>query len=187
MNPYSFEFIDLIFILVFIAIFSYLVGFLVFVFKFIIVAGFHFCHAIVTKDRMKKDLVAYNTLICADLKIEEPTLYFNKDNYSTGYYHPTRIEVGINLYICRYLKHDPIRTLAHELRHKYQFDNNYINKYEVVLSRQTYKAHWMGEELSLVAKTQEEYNMLPWEKDANEYADSFQARLLKGEFNPKRF
>lgn len=71
-------------------------------------------------------------------------------------------------------------TLAHELRHWLQHARGWIQELRVTDMHRSlrFRGRWHGKEFELFASTQQDYESLPWEHDANMYAHEVTKRLI---------
>lgn len=117
----------------------------------------------------KKLLIAIAEYICEELVIPKPKLIFKRSDRMTTPATKGMVEISENGNIV-YLDTnygmilDIIKSLAHELRHIYQF--------EVLCMQEEYMKTQTPDKLSL-----EDYNMLPLEIDAHAYSEIFVEQL----------
>lgn len=94
------------------------------------------------------------------------------------YYNGDRHEVGIDL-LCKRI---PLPfTLAHEMRHAFQYENGWLKEGRSCYWMGIVGANWHGQYLEYQPNSQEEYEQIPWEADANEWAHAWYARYLGGQ------
>lgn len=68
-----------------------------------------------------------------------------------------------------------VAIIAHELRHQYQYERGWLMGFG--RWGNLYSGRWHGELVARRIDNQEAYEQLPWEQDANAFADSYCAQF----------
>lgn len=117
-------------------------------------------------------LAKYKQAICSDLDITDrmPVHIVPMKNYLGYCNYPDCIGIS-NTHFFEKDRINVVYTLAHELRHWYQYQHN-------ILGNQGKAFRWMGILKCLPRDaTDKNYELRPWEIDANDYAGEFMTRI----------
>jgi hypothetical protein len=85
--------------------------------------------------------------------------------------------VILNMSQCLKLKLDPISILAHELRHAWQYQTGIMDLNVNPRNGRVWKGEFVSDTW---VQSQEDYEKLPWEADANDFARSYMDEYLRG-------
>lgn len=108
--------------------------------------------------------------IAAELGLKKMPLVLSASGH---YYDGLSHEVGIHL-SCTTI---PLEcALAHEMRHAFQYENGWLRDGRQCLWTGKIRAYWHGQLMEFIPESQEEYEKIPWEADANEWAQAWYAR-----------
>ena len=93
----------------------------------------------------------------------------------SSYYNHGCGAVYINLNEAAITGLSTVSVIAHELRHQYQYERGWLagfGRWGVL-----YAGCWHGEYVTRRILNQEAYEQLPWEQDANAFADTYCAQF----------